>query len=89
MSPLIHKRLPGEFVMEVLEAFNEHRMTEQQACLLLGLQRSQFYAVRQRWLQATLRGQPFRLWNRLESAFHRWLDEIQAWLHEQLRDHPL
>ena len=33
----IHKRRSPEFVKEVLEAFNESRITEEMACELLGI----------------------------------------------------
>jgi len=36
----LYRRLPQAFVVEVLETFNGHRMTERQACTLLGLKRS-------------------------------------------------
>ncbi len=38
-KPQLHRRLPGPFVGEVLEAFNAHRMSETQACTLLGIKR--------------------------------------------------
>ena len=39
----IHKRHSLEFVEEVLEAFNEKRMTEEMACELLGIKRARLY----------------------------------------------
>lgn len=33
----LYRRLPQAFVVEVLEAFNDQRMTEKQPCALLGL----------------------------------------------------
>ncbi len=32
MKGQLHKRLPLEFVLEVLEAFNDHRLNEEKAC---------------------------------------------------------
>jgi len=40
MRQRIHKRLPVEFVEEVLEAFNGQRISEKEAMELLGLRKS-------------------------------------------------
>lgn len=85
MGDQLHRRLPQEFVEAVLTAFHERRLSEVQACDLLGLQRARFYRLREQWFRGQLRRQPFRLWNRSGSAFHGWPDEIQTWLHEQLQ----
>jgi len=81
----IHRRLAKEFVEEVLEAFNEKRMTEQLACELLGVKRARFYRMRRDWLKCVMKGKEFRLWNRQRSDFHRFSEEIEEWLHEELR----
>jgi hypothetical protein len=41
MSRQLHKWLSKEFVEEILEAFNDHRIAEEQACALLGIKRAQ------------------------------------------------
>jgi len=80
----IHKRHSPEFVEEVLEAFNEKRMPEEMACELLGIKRARLYRLRRDWLRDRRRGEAFRLWNRPRSDFHRFSEEIEDWLHEEL-----
>lgn len=43
MKERIHKRLPVEFVKEVLEAFNGHRISEKEAMELLRIKRSRVF----------------------------------------------
>ena len=81
----IHKRHSPEFVEEVLEAFNEKRMTEEMACEFLGIKRARLYRVRRDWLRQRRRGEAFRLWNRPRSDFHRFSEEIEDWLHQELQ----
>jgi len=84
MGEQLHKRLPKEFVGEVLEAFNERQLTEERACELLGIKRARFYRLRRRWLRDTRRKGEFSLWNRKESRFHTFSEEVQEWLHQEL-----
>ena len=84
MSRQLHKRLSKEFVENILEAFNDHRIAEEKACELLGIKRAQLYKLRQRWLQCLIGKKPFALYSRRESAFHRLPDELERWLHEEL-----
>jgi len=84
MREQLHKRHSQEFVEGVLEAFNDHRLSEEKAGELLGIRRAQLYKLRRRWLQAIIGGQPFRLYSRRESAFHRLEKEVEDWLHQEL-----
>ena len=84
MSKQLHKRLSKEFVEEILEAFNDHRIAEEKACELLGIKRAQLYKLRQRWLQCLIGQKAFTLYSRKESAFHRLPEEVERWLHEEL-----
>jgi len=59
MGRQIHKRLSKEFVEEVLEAFNEKRMTEEMALELVGVKRTRLYELRKVWLQSKMRGEVF------------------------------
>lgn len=81
MGPQLYQRVPQAFVEEVLEAFNDRRMTEQQACALLGLKRGRLYRLRREWLRH--RG----TWKL--QAPHRtarnWGAPLTAWLHEECR----
>ncbi len=83
MELRIHKRLPVEFVKEVLESFNRHRISEKEAMGLLGIGRSRLHQLRKRWLLSNKR-KPFRLWSRTQNAFHLLSREVRQWLDEQL-----
>lgn len=69
MGSRLHKRLSVEFVQEVLEAFNEKRITEKIACELFGLKRARLYKLRRDWLRCQLKGKEFRIWNRDKEQF--------------------
>jgi hypothetical protein len=84
MSAQLHKRLPKSFVEEILEAFNDHRISEEKACEMLGVRRARLYKLRKSWLQCVLGKQPFSLYGRRESAFHRLPAEQERWLREEL-----
>lgn len=84
MKQRIHKRLPVEFVQEVLKAFNSHSISEEEAMQLLGIKRSRLYQLRKRWLRSN-RKRPFSLWRRTESAFHVISSEVKGWLDKELK----
>jgi len=84
MSAQLYKRLPKSFVEEILEAFNDHRISEEKACEMLEIRRAQLFKLRKRWLQCVLGKKPFLLYDRRESAFHRLPAEQERWLHEEL-----
>ncbi len=81
MGQQLYRRLPQAFVVETLEAFNDHRMTERQACALLGLKRARLYQLRREWLRQratwTL-GTPQR-------ARRGWSTALTDWLHTECR----
>lgn len=83
MSGQLHKRLSKSFVEEILEAFNDHRVSEEKACEMLGVRRSRLYELRKRWLRCLVGKRPFELYGRRESAFHRLPGEEERWLHEE------
>jgi len=85
MGQRIHKRLSPEFVEEVLEAFNAHRVSEELACQMLGIKRARLYKLRERWLRCKMHGGELRLWDRKESGFNRFSEEIEDWLHKELK----
>jgi len=84
MKERIHKRLPAEFVVQVLESFNDHKISEKEAAELLGIKRGRLYQLRQRWLKGD-GSQPLVLWRRDNSAFHVTSDEVKQWLDKELR----
>jgi hypothetical protein len=83
MRERIHKRLPVEFVKEVLEAFNCHRISEREAMELLGVRRSRLHQLRKGWLLSSKK-RSFRLWQREKSAFHVISEEVRQWLDKEL-----
>ena len=84
MKSQLHKRLPQDFVEEILEAFNSHRLSEEEACELLGLKRARLYRLRQRWLECQVGKKSFSLYGRQNSCFHQLPEEEQRWLHQEL-----
>ncbi len=84
MKERIHKRLPAEFVGEVLESFNSHKISEKEAVALLGIKRGRLYQLRDRWLKGD-RNQPVVLWRRTDNAFHVTSSEVKEWLDKELR----
>ena len=84
MGPQLHKRLSKSFVEEILDAFNDHRISEEKACEMLGLRRARLYELRERWLQCVIGKRPYDLYGRRENAFHCLPGEEEKWLHEEL-----
>lgn len=84
MKERIHKRLPVEFVKEVLMAFNSHRVSEKEAMGLLGIKRSRLHQLRKIWIRGNKK-KPFSLWQRTENAFHVMSPDIKEWLDKELR----
>ena len=83
MKERIHKRLPVQFVQEVLQAFNHHKISEKEAMELLGIRRSRLHQLRKRWLLSH-RKTPFSLWQRVGNAFHVIPEEVRQWLNQEL-----
>ncbi len=79
MGQQLYRRLPHAFVVEILEAFNEHRIAEAHACELLGLQRTRLYDLRRAWLRHR------EAWELAAPArtARGWPVAIQAWLHAE------
>ena len=50
MGHQIHKRLPLEFVVDVLRAFCEKEVGVNKACQLLGISKVQLYRLRKRYI---------------------------------------
>jgi transposase InsO family protein len=79
----IHKRLPVEFVKEILDAFNRHKISEKEAMGLLGIKRRRLHQLRKRWLLSN-RKKPFSLWQRVKNAFHVTSSDVKEWLDREL-----
>ena len=52
MGKQLHKRLPKEYVTDIVDRFEQGRVSEQQAKELLGIGHTQLYRLRSRWLEA-------------------------------------
>lgn len=84
MKERIHRRLPVEFVKEILGAFNAHKISEKEAMELLGIKRSRLHQLRKRLLRSNKK-RLFTLWQRTENAFHVISADVKEWLDKELR----
>jgi len=60
----IHKRLPKDFVEDVMRTFCEEKIGREQACELLELSRSELYWWREKYLASAKKKKEFKLYNR-------------------------
>lgn len=81
----LHKRATIEFVEEVLAGFHEGRFSETKACQLFEIKRTQLYDLRKRWLRCKGKGKEFILYNRKDSAFHKFPEKVVKFFHEELK----
>ena len=84
MQEQLARRLTSQWVSQVLEQFNNHTITEKEACELLGIRRIQLYELRKRWLKANLKGEPFKLRASGENKKRSLTTEVQDFLHQEL-----
>lgn len=84
MAKQIAKRLTSQWVMQVLEQFNNHTIAEKEACELLDIKRIQLYEHRKRWLKAKLKGIPFKLHTSGQNQKRSLKDDIQNFLRREL-----
>lgn len=61
MTKQLAKREPQEWIEYVLERFNSHLISEEEACRLLRMKRASLYKIRQRWLKCVISNTPFKL----------------------------
>jgi hypothetical protein len=62
----------------------DYQMRWREAMGLLGIGRSRLHQLRRGWLLSS-RKRPFRLWQRVENAFHVISPEVEQWLDRELR----
>jgi hypothetical protein len=84
MAEQLAKRTTEQWVIQVLEQFNNHTITEKEACELLGFKRARLYELRAAWLKATLKGLPFELQASGEHKKRSLQDSVQEFLHKEL-----
>lgn len=84
MSKQIAKRLRKPRVIQVLSQFNEHKITEKEACELLGLKRARLYKLRRAWLKQRS-SDSFELNASGMRKKRSLIPEIQDFLHTELK----
>jgi hypothetical protein len=84
MTEQLAKRATDEWVIQVLEQFNKHTITENEACELLGIKRIQLYELRKRWLKATIQGMRFELHASGEYTKRCFTPQIEEFLKQEL-----
>lgn len=84
MTEQLAKRARNEWVTQVLEQFNNHTLTEKEACELLDIERAQLYRLRKRWLLATLGNATFELHASGENKKRSFTPQVQEFLHKEL-----
>ena len=84
MKKQIHKRLPKDFVEDVIRTFSEEKISREQACELLGLSKAQFYQLREKYLVFKKKGEEFKLYDRDIKPTRSFPKEVQDFLHEEL-----
>ena len=64
MKKQMHRRLPKDFVEDVINTFSESGIGRNEVCELLGLSRSGLYWWREKYLTYTKNKKEFKLYNR-------------------------
>jgi len=84
MKEQLHKRLNQEFVEKILDAFNRHKMSEKEACGLLGIKRARLYKLRKVWRKKRAKGE-FKLYNREDSVTRKIDKKAEEFLDKEFR----
>jgi len=80
----IHKRLPKDFVEDVIRTLCEEKINREQACELLGLSRSELYWWREKYLASAKKKKEFKLYNRESKATRSFTPDVEKFFHEEL-----
>lgn len=83
MGRQIHKRLPKDFVEDVMRTFSRRGIGREQASELLGLSRSGLYWWREKYLASTKKRKEFKLYNREAKPTRSFSKEVQDFLHKE------
>jgi len=84
MTEQLKKRASQEWVEYVLERFNGYELSENEACRLLKIKRSQLYELRKRWLKANIGKKPFRLNSSGQNQKRTLTQDVKGFLHQEL-----
>jgi hypothetical protein len=84
MPKQLAKRATLEWVEYVLNQFNDHDLSEAEACQLLGIKRVQLYELRKRWLKAQIGKRLFQLSSSGQNQKRSLTKEVEDFLHQEL-----
>jgi hypothetical protein len=84
MGKQLHKRLPKEFVVGIIEGFDFGRITEKQAVEALGIKRAQLYRLREKWLKGQGEAERFSLYSPPEHINNQLPEAVEQFLHKEL-----
>ena len=84
MPKQLAKRLTSRWVIQVLKQFNNHAVSEKEACELLGIKRIQLYELRRRWLKANFKNIAFQLHSSGQNQKRTLNPDIEEFLHQEL-----
>lgn len=84
MAEQLSKRATSQWVAQVLEQFNNHTITEDEACELLKVGHTQLYKLRKRWLRASLKSASFELQASGEHKKRSLTGPVQEFLNKEL-----
>jgi len=84
MAEQLAKRTTKQWVLQILQQFNEKKISEKDACELLGIKRSRLYVLRKNWLRATLKDKSFYINSSGKNQKRSLTNDIQKFLHKEL-----
>ncbi len=84
MRKQIHKRLPKDFVQDVIRTGCQEKINREQASELLGLSKAQFYQLREKYLVFKKKGEEFKLYNREGKPTRSFTPDVEKFFHEEL-----
>ncbi len=84
MGKQIHKRLPKDFVKDLIETFYAEEIGREKACELLGLSKSGLYWWREKSLASRNKGEEFKLYSKDAKPTRSFPPEVEKFLHEEL-----
>jgi len=85
MAEQLAKRATNQWISQILDQFNNHTISEAQACELLGVKRSQLYELRKRWLNTSLKGENFIVCSSGQNQKRSLNNGIQRFLRKELK----
>lgn len=84
MRKQIHKRLPKDFVEDVIRTLCEEKISREQASEFLGLSKAQLYRWREKYSAFKKKGEEFKLYNREVKPTRSFAPDVEKFFHEEL-----